>query len=188
VKMQKHRNHFDFSGYDAVVIGTGFGGSACAYALAQSGMKVLMLERGDWARRDVQDWNAKAILIEKSYKGPSALSIQQYEDANYKTVNENEVVGGMSVFYGGASLRLREKDFERWPISYDDLEPFYARAEQVLEVHGIAGEDPCEPWRSNAYSYAPIDLTPPAERIFKAGQKLDLSPFQMHHEPRVFGV
>jgi len=177
--MQKHRDHIDFSGYDAVVVGTGFGGSACANELAQSGMKVLMLERGDWARRDTQDWNARAILIEKSYQGPSALSVKQYNDSEYQMVRENEVVGGMSVFYGGASLRLREKDFEHWPMSYEDLEPFYARAEHILEVHGVAGEDPCEPQRSNGYSYAPIDLTPPAERIFKAGKKLGLSPFQM---------
>lgn len=177
--MQMHQDTIDFSGYDAVVVGTGFGGSACAYALAQVGMKVLMLERGDWAHRDAQDWNAKAILIEKSYQGPSALSIKQYADTAYQTVRENEVVGGMSVFYGGASLRLRETDFERWPISYDELEPFYAQAENMLEVHGVAGEDPCEPSRSNDYLYAPIDLTLPAERIWKAGRKLRLSPFQM---------
>jgi choline dehydrogenase-like flavoprotein len=179
VKMQKKRDHINFSSYDAVVVGTGFGGSACAYALAQSGLKVLMLERGDWARRDTQDWNAKAILIEKSYQGPSALAVKQYKDSNYQTIKENEVVGGMSVFYGGASLRLREKDFEHWPISYGELEPFYAKAEQILEVHGVVGEDPCEPSRSQAYAYSPIDLTPPAERIFKAGRKLGLSPFQM---------
>ena len=41
----------NFNDYDAVIIGTGFGGSACAYVLAAAGMKVLLLERGDWARR-----------------------------------------------------------------------------------------------------------------------------------------
>ena len=47
----------NFNDYDAVIIGTGFGGSACAYVLAAAGMKVLLLERGDWARRDAVDWD-----------------------------------------------------------------------------------------------------------------------------------
>jgi choline dehydrogenase-like flavoprotein len=177
--MAKRTDHFDFSGYDAVIVGTGFGGSTCAYSLARSGMKVLMLERGDWARRDRGDWDSRAILLEKSYKGPSALFVQQYEDAQHKKVLENEVVGGMSVFYGGASLRLRETDFARWPISYDELEPFYTEIEHAIEVHGVSGVDPSEPKRSKDYLHAPIALTPPAKRILKAGQALGLSPFQM---------
>ena len=169
----------DFSGYDAIVIGTGFGGSACAYKLARAGMKVLMLERGDWARRDQNDWDAHSILIEKSYQGPSPLWVQQYDDPQFKPMLENEVVGGMSVFYGGASLRLREKDFEKWPISYDELEPYYSTAEHLLEVYGRSGEDPCEPKRSQDYLHAPIDLATPAKRIWDAGKKLELSPFRI---------
>ncbi|MBT4140877.1 MAG: GMC family oxidoreductase, partial [Candidatus Latescibacteria bacterium] len=177
--MQKSKGQNGFSGYDAIVIGTGFGGSACAYEMANAGMKVLMLERGDWARRDTQDWDARKILVEKTYQGPSPLLVQQYEDQNYNLMSENEVVGGMSVFYGGASLRLRENDFDRWPISYHELEPFYGQMERALDVHGCAYQDPCEPSRSQDYPQGPIDLTRPAKRIWDAGKKLNLSPFRM---------
>ena len=168
-----------FDGYDAVIAGTGFGGSACALVLAEAGMKVLVLERGDWARRDDTDWNPRAILIEKRYQGPSPLQVRQDGGAGFQDVVENEVVGGMSVFYGGASLRLRVEDFVDWPISYTDLMPYYARVEALLEVHGQVGVDPFEPPGVAGYPFAPIALTAPAQRIFQAGKALGLRPFPL---------
>ena len=168
-----------FTGYDIVIIGTGFGGSACAYALANAGLKVLLLERGEWARRDADDWDPRSILIEKNYQGPSPLRVKQYVDADFCDVPENEVVGGMSVFYGGASLRLRERDFDAWPISYSDLAPYYDQVEELLEVHGMMGVDPFEPPRKGEYSCAPIELTSPAQRILRAGQALGHRPFRI---------
>ncbi len=171
--------NMNFHKYDAVIIGTGFGGSACAYVLAAAGMKVLLMERGQWAKRDARDWIPRAVLIEKCYQGPSWLRVKQYEDRDFSNVVENEVVGGMSVFYGGASLRLRERDLDAWPISYRDLAPHYDRVERVLEVHGKAGVDPCEPPRTRDYGYAPIELTRPAQRVWDAGRALGYRPFRM---------
>ena len=168
-----------FDGYDAIVVGTGFGSCACALALAEKGLRVLVLERGDWAKRDATDWDSHAILIEKRYRGMSPLLVKQYKDTHFKEMVENEVVGGMSVFYGGASLRLREADFDDWPIVYADLAPFYDMAEKLLEVHGVAGEDPFEPPGIGGYPFAPSDLTVPAQRIKLAGQKLGLKPFRI---------
>lgn len=167
------------SGYDAIVIGTGFGGSACAYVLSNNGLKVLLLERGNWARRDATDWNPKAILIDKTYRGCTDILVKQYDNKAHQSMAENEVVGGMSVFYGGASLRLRQNDFADWPIAYDDLEPYYAQIEKLLGVHGEGGTDPHEPWRSDDYKREPIPLTRPAQRIWNAGKALGLSPFKM---------
>ena len=101
----------------------------------------------------------------------------------------NEVVGGNSVFFGGATLRLRTTDFARWPISYADLEPHYAEAEALLEVHGRAGEDPCGPPRTGDYPFPPLALTAPARRIYDAATALGLHPFQLpiainHFGPR----
>ena len=172
-------NAMNFHNHDAVIIGTGFGGSACAYALATAGMKVLLLERGAWARRDAGDWDARAVLIEKSYRGPSPIRVKQYEDRAFSDAVENEVVGGMSVFYGGASLRLRERDFDAWPISYSDMAPHYDSAERLLEVHGEMGADPCEPPRAGDYAYPPIELTRPAQRVWDAGRALGYRPFRM---------
>ena len=69
-------------------------------------------------------------------------------------------VGGATKLYGAALYRLRQEDFGElrhhdgispaWPISYDELEPYYTQAEQLYEVHGARGEDPTEPPRERA--------------------------------------
>ncbi|NKB66180.1 MAG: hypothetical protein GKR89_03890 [Candidatus Latescibacteria bacterium] len=165
--------------YDALVIGSGFGGSMVASRLSRAGHKTLLLERGDWARRDAQDWDQRRILVEQRYQGSTPLQVRQYGARDFADLSVNETVGGQSVFYGGASLRLRETDFAAWPLNYEDLEPFYAQAEMELGVHGEAGADGCEPWRSSAYPFPSAALTPPAERIYRAGVKAGLQPFKI---------
>lgn len=165
--------------YDALVIGSGFGGAFAAHTLSRAGLKTLLLERGGWPHRDALDWNQRAILIEKRYKSDSPLLVKQYHSRDFKPLYPNETVGGMSVFYGGASLRLREKDFGRWPISYAELEPYYTRAEQLLGVHGQAGQDPFGPPRSGGYPFPAVALTPPAQRIYQAACRLGLKPFEI---------
>ena len=75
-------------------------------------------------------------------------------------------VGGDSKFFGAALYRLREQDFAAtehesgisppWPISYTELEPFYARAEALYRVHGSSESDPTEPPRSSPWPHPPI--------------------------------
>ena len=160
--------------YDAVIIGSGFGGSCAAYALARAGLKTVVLERGGKAQRDEGDWDAEKILIEQRYRSESPVRVRQYGARQYAALFPNEVVGGNSVFYGGASLRLRERDFESWPIGYDALEKHYCEAEHLLGVHGESGVDACEPHRSVEYPFAPIELAPPARRIQTAAEKIGL--------------
>ena len=72
-------------------------------------------------------------------------------------------VGGQTKFYGAALYRLRREDFGElrhhdgispaWPITYDELEPYYTKAEQLYEVHGARGEDPTEPSASAPYPF-----------------------------------
>ena len=74
-------------------------------------------------------------------------------------------VGGATKLYGAALYRLREEDFGElqhhdgispaWPISYDELEPYYTLAEQLYQVHGARGEDPTEPPASAPYPHPP---------------------------------
>ena len=165
--------------YDVIVVGSGFGGSAAAYSFAKAGLKTLLLERGNRVRRDALDWSPREILLKKRYKSESPVYVKQYDDRAFKAVYPNEAVGGMSVFYGGASLRLREKDFARWPIRYADLEGYYSQAEKMLEVHGDAGEDVHEPRRSEGYPFEGVELTPPARRIFTAARELGYKPFKI---------
>ena len=102
--------------YDAVVIGSGFGGSLVAHALVQAGLKTALLERGQWAKRDDADWDQRTILLKKRYRSASPLLVKQYGRRTFQRTYPNEVVGGNSVFFGGASLRLRPADFARWPF------------------------------------------------------------------------
>ena len=128
--------------YDAVVIGSGFGGSLVAHALVQAGLKTALLERGQWAKRDAADWDQRTILLKQRYRAASPLLVKQYGRRTFQRTYPNEVVGGNSVFFGGASLRLRPADFAHWPFSYADLAPYYARAEQLLRSPRRSGHRP----------------------------------------------
>ncbi len=175
--------------FDVMIAGSGFGGATAAYALSRAGLRVLLIERGGWPNRDEMDWNGRAILLEGRYRGQTPVLVRQEGAREAVETFPNEVVGGNSVFFGGATLRLRTTDFARWPISYAELEPHYAEAEALLEVHGRAGEDPCGPPRTGDYPFPPLALTAPARRIYDAATALGLHPFQLpiainHFGPR----
>jgi choline dehydrogenase-like flavoprotein len=165
--------------FDVLVVGSGFGGGTMAYALSRAGLKVLLVERGGWPARDETDWNGRAILLEGRYNGETPVDVRQGGTGADVETFPAEVVGGNSIFFGGAALRLRASDFARWPIAYADLEAHYGEAEALLEVHGQAGEDPCEPPRSSPYPYPPAELTTPARRIADAARALGLHPFHI---------
>jgi choline dehydrogenase-like flavoprotein len=85
-------------------------------------------------------------------------------------------VGGATKMFGAALYRLRKEDFGElrhhdgispaWPISYDELEPYYARAEQMYHVHGLRGRDPTEPPASGPYPCPPVSNEPRIQQLF----------------------
>lgn len=163
---------------DVVIIGSGIGGAACAHQLSQQGFNVIVVERGQRVARDNEDWNAKRILIDKRYRSDYPIEIEQLGRAKNLDY-PNEVVGGGSVFYGGAALRMRENDFSKWPISYTDLEPYYQQAEELQDVCGQSGDDPFEPPRQKPYPFSPNNLTSTAKRIKNSAQSLGYKPFRI---------
>jgi choline dehydrogenase-like flavoprotein len=149
--------------YDVIIIGTGAGGGTLAHRLAPSGKRILLLERGGYLPREPENWDSRAVFREERY-----LSDEFWYDKDgtpYKP-HQQYFVGGNTKFYGAILFRLRERDFESvehfggvspaWPISYADLEPYYTLAEELYLVHGVAGEDPSEPWRSAPFPHPPV--------------------------------
>lgn len=149
--------------FDVVIIGSGLGGSAAARSLANRGLSILVLERGDFVRQERENWEVEEVVVRRRYDAG-----ETWFDAEGRPFNPRAYynVGGATKFYGGATLRFRESDFvERplgggstvaWPFGYAELAPWYDRAEALLEVHGALGEDPSEPPRS-PYPFAPLE-------------------------------
>ena len=155
------------SAYDIIIIGTGAGGGTLAYALRASGARVLLLERGDFLPQEPQNWSPEAVFDQQRYK-PKEV----WQDAEGRPFHPgvHYYVGGNTKVYGAALPRLRRADFEvieheggispAWPIRYEDLEPYYVRAEQIYLVHGVSGDDPTEPPRSGPFPFPPVPHEP----------------------------
>ena len=175
--------------FDAIVIGSGFGGSLAAHALVGAGRRVLMLERGGWVARGPENWAPEGVgELTEHYATESPYDVDQ--EAGPDRVGAYFCVGGPSVFYGGVSLRYRQRDFEPqpeiiadsgacWPYAYDELEPYYSEAERILGVAGADRADPTEPPRSAPYPQPPSPLAPPSEMISRAATRLGLRPFPL---------
>jgi choline dehydrogenase-like flavoprotein len=174
------------STYDAIIIGSGFGGAMVAHTLVGAGLDVLMLERGDWVTRGPHNWDVDGTLD----LTPAATGEPTYRvlaGGNKRVLRPHSCVGGPSVFYGGVALRFREGDFDAhaeigggaWPYAYDELEPYYARVEQLLGVAGEANGDPTGPFRSAPYPQALNGLSETSQRIERAARGLALRPFRL---------
>lgn len=175
--------------YDAIVIGSGFGGVFTALPLVEAGARVLMLERGSWVPRGPHNWQPDGTM-EHTPHYSLETPYDCLEGGQTPVVGLTTCVGGASVFYGGVSFRLREADFlpepelvdgcgASWPYGYAELERHYERAEELLEVAGEAGADPSEPPRRKPYPAPAGPLGDTAHMIARAGRELGLKPFPL---------
>src|SRR5262245_49367430 len=175
------------SDYDVIVIGTGAGGGTLARHLAPSGKKILLLERGDWLPREPQNWLAQDVFVDNRYISPDT-----WYDSSGKAFQPqvHYFVGGATKFYGAALYRMRPQDFgdlrhhdgvsPAWPISYDELEPYYTKAEEMYEVHGARGEDPTEGPTSAPYPFPAVSHEP---RIQQLADDLEAAGYHPFHAP-----
>jgi choline dehydrogenase-like flavoprotein len=175
------------SDYDVIVIGTGAGGGTLVRHLAPSGKRILLLERGDWLPREPQNWLARDVFVDNRY-----VSEDTWYDGAGKPFQPqvHYCVGGATKLYGAALYRLRKEDFGElrhhdgispaWPIEYDEMEPYYTRAEQLYRVHGARGEDPTEPPASAPYPFPAVSHEP---RIQQLADDLAAAGRQPFHAP-----
>jgi choline dehydrogenase-like flavoprotein len=171
---------------DVVIVGSGVGGGSVALSLAGTGARILILERGERLPREPQNWDAEAVFVDQRYR----TSDLWYDgEGNAFRPGQFYYVGGHTKFYGTAMFRFRERDFDGvsheegdsrpWPIRYRDLEPWYAKAEQLFGVHGQAGDDPTEPPRSTPYPFGPIPHEPVVAEVFERMRMRGLHPAHM---------
>ena len=173
--------------YDVIIIGTGAGGGTLARHLAPSGKRILLLERGDWLPRELENWLVQDVFVDNRYVSPDT-----WYDGNGKPFQPgiHYYVGGATKLYGAALYRLRKEDFGElqhhdgmspaWPIAYEDLEPYYTLAEQLYHVHGARGEDPTEPPASAPYPHPAVSHEP---RIQQLADDLAAAGHQPFHAP-----
>ena len=173
--------------YDVIIIGTGAGGGTLARHLAPSGKRILLLERGDWLPREPSNWLAQDVFVDNKYISPDT-----WYDENGKPFQPqvHYFVGGATKLYGAALYRLRPQDFGElshhdgsspaWPITYDELEPYYTKAEHLYEVHGAHGEDPTEGPASAQYPFPAVSHEP---RIQQLHDDLEAAGYHPFHAP-----
>src|SRR6266850_3837308 len=172
--------------YDVAIIGTGAGGGTLAWALAPTGKKILLLERGEYVPREPDNWSTRAVNLEGKYQTKETWRDRDGEPLHPHT---NYGVGGNTKFYGAALFRLRREDFGElkhwggvspaWPIGYDEMEPYYTKAEHLYQVHGERGEDPTEPPASAPYRFPAVQHEPRIQQLHDDLVATGLSPFHV---------
>ncbi|HVU23150.1 MAG TPA: GMC family oxidoreductase [Opitutus sp.] len=189
---------------NAVVVGAGAGGGVVAKELSAAGLSVVLFERGDWVRFEThgQDelLNQRTTVLGNAY-GPDDRSprLSETGPGQWRIVLPNEggygnnaaCVGSGTVSYGAMGWRFLEKDFrmrstygrpdgstlDDWPIIYDDLEPFYEKAEWEIGVSGDMSENPFVAPRRKDYPMPAFPHAREGRMLQAAGKRLGWHPF-----------
>jgi choline dehydrogenase-like flavoprotein len=161
--------------FDVIILGSGAGGGTMAHALASTGARILLVERGDFVPQEDENWSPEAVWKDLRYRTRERWIDERGREFPPYT---HYSVGGNTKFWGSVLYRLRREDFHEmqhvegvspaWPITYETLAPYYDRAERLYEVHGNAGADPTEPPRGPY----PYDAIPHAPRIAEIVEQL----------------
>lgn len=195
--MSSHNREFDIC-----VIGSGAGGSPVAHALVEQGYSVGVIEKGRWFSE--QHFSKDEQLARhRSFRSKVSEERHVLEEPNSDgswssdTTGQfwgGNIVGGASNFMSAYFHRLKPQDFHLvsefgaiegantvdWPISYDDLEPYYSKVEQVVGVSGKVVQHPhLEPRSTADFPLPPTAEHPIASRFDQACKGLNLHPLPM---------
>ena len=191
---------------DICVIGSGAGGGPVAYSAANAGLKVIVLEKGPWYKEKdfTKDEIADCRRNKYTPKAKDEPHVTETEDKDgwsssptyeggWNFWNGN-MVGGATNLMSGYFQRLKPFDFRLrsefgkisdanivdWPISYEDLEPYYDKVEKVIGVSGRVVNHPFQEPRSTPdYPFPPTIEHPLAQWIDRTGKKLGIDPIPL---------
>ena len=169
---------------DVLIIGAGATGALAATVLAEAGLDVLCLEQGGWVEPSDHPHYSSNWAWQRRTNWNSDVNKRHHPDDYPVETNSSQVlmwngVGGSTNVYGAIWPRYRPSDFRKgdehglqpnWPISYEDLAPFYEQADRLIGVSGLAGDaampprDPCPT--------GPLPFTRAAARLGGAFDKL----------------
>src|ERR1700731_819009 len=203
---------------DVVIVGVGAAGAGLAAELSKAGMKDTGPERGprlattDFKPRDELRFFQRQDLRPNPKRQPVTWRPNAKARANpLRSLSYGNQAGGGTAHYGAVSWRFHEDDFrarsatiERygaaaipaassladWPLSYQDLEPFYDRAEYELGVSGkagnlggrkVAGGNVFEAPRAREYPLPPLQTDQSGVLFDEAARKLGYHPFSPPH-------
>jgi choline dehydrogenase-like flavoprotein len=188
-----------------VVVGAGPGGGIAAKELSEAGLTVVLFERGKeqgFLDHDNDELFSQRTTVLGNAYGPDKerhRRVVEAPDGSTKVVLANEggynnvaaVVGGGTLSYGAMAWRFMPQDFkmkstygtidgstlEDWPISYDDLEPYYEIAEWEWGVSGDMSGNPLSPPRKKNYPNPAFEYNKEGRILHDVTQKMGLHPF-----------
>ncbi len=176
--------------YDAVVIGSGAGGGAAAYSLATSGKRILLIENGSLLTDPNLLQDEKQMLLDR-------IAHEQREfiiNGRRNRLFIGGLVGGGTSLYGAVLMRPSREDFlpgkyykdylpeciHEWPVQYDELEPFYEKAEDLYRVSADhSAETPHIESRRTSYPGKSLPLKPINNQLAQSLTRQGLKPFQL---------
>ncbi|MBR7106131.1 MAG: GMC family oxidoreductase, partial [Opitutales bacterium] len=182
---------------DAIIVGAGAGGGCVAKQLATAGLKCVLLERGGW--HDYEESTNDELINQRTHAirslhGPDVAKHGEIGRKSWIPLSADiaACVGSGTVTYGAMGWRFMPQDFKLktlypeikdsaladWPITYDELEPFYQQAEYEVGVSGDMSTNPFAPPRKKPFPMPAFEYNrEDADVIIPAMKRLGLHPF-----------
>jgi choline dehydrogenase-like flavoprotein len=181
--------------FDVCVIGTGAGGGVMIQELTAAGFRVVALQRGPFLQPGDFDDDELRTVVRDQVFSPDQVETYRYDEASPTETGKfnlmADCVGGTMTHWAAWSWRFRPDDFRvrstdgalagaslaDWPFGYDELEPFYERAEWEFGVSGDAAANPFGAPRKKGYPNPAHPGRVASARIAEAARKLGHHPF-----------